>query len=256
MPPSPSTSRSKRLPLVLGALVAVAALLIVAVIALPASLVGSVLPAGVKASDFSGGLWHGAAGRVLVNGQDCGALEWYLHPGELPHLALGVDATWAKGTFSLTATGSVSPQGLVLRAVNGGGAIEDLASLTGMPGWRGTAMVALDRVETDFSRLRALSGTINVSGLHSPNIGNTLRFAPPAGAANGDITARLGDTGGPLEVDAILQMPGGGHTGTLTGTARERSQASGALRRSLEELARLSPRDAQGRVPLDVEFAY
>jgi hypothetical protein len=238
-------------------------LLFVAIIALPASLVGAMLPAGVSAGDFSGGLWHGAAGRIQVGGRDCGALEWHLHPGELLHLALGVDATWAKGAFSLTGSGSVSPRGLVLRAVNGGGAIEDIAALTSLAGWHGTATVALDRVETDFSRLRALSGTIGVSNLHAASIGGnadlggyTLQFLPADGTASGDITAKLADNGGPLEVAATLRMPAGGHTGTLTGTARERSAASGELRRALEELARLSPRDAQGRVPLGVEFAY
>ena len=249
--------------MVAGALFALLLVVGVVIVALPASLVTRLLPPGVTASDFSGGLWHGAAGRLVVNGRDCGAIEWQLHPGELTGLALGVDATWALGAFSLTATGKLTSHGVTATAVHGGGSLEDIAALTGMNGWRGTATVSLDRIEADFGQLRALAGDISASGLRSPAVGGgedlgsyTLHFAPAATGQDGMISGQLRDTGGPLEVAATLQLDAATHLGTLHGTAKERSQASGALRRSLEQLAQMSPRDSAGRVPLDVEFAY
>ena len=263
MPLSPSTSRSSRGPWIAGALFALLLVLVVVVVALPASLVTRVLPPGVTASDLSGGLWHGAAGRLSVNGRDSGAIEWQLHPGDLPRLQLGFDATWARGTFALSGSGTLSRHGLSLSAVHGGGAIEDIAPLTGMNGWHGTAAIALDRLAADFTQLRALSGDIRVSGLHNATIGAdddlggyTLHFDPGATGPDGAIVGQLRDDGGPLEVGATVQLDPGSRLGTLHGTVRERSQGSGALRRSIEQLAQMSPRDAQGRVPLDVEFAY
>ena len=263
MPPSPSTSRSSRGPWIAGALLALLLVLVIVVVALPASLVTRALPPGVTASDFSGGLWHGAAGRLVAGGRDAGAIEWQLHPGDLPHLLLGFDATWAKGAFSLTGSGSLSLHGVTVTAVHGGGALEDIAPLTGMRGWRGTATVALDRLEADFTQLRTVSGDIRVSDLHSATIGAdddlgaySLHFDPGATGPDGVIDGQLRDDSGPLEVGATVQLNPGSHLGTLRGTVRERSQASGALRRSIEQLAQLSPRDAAGRVPLDVEFAY
>jgi hypothetical protein len=237
--------------------------LTVAIAALPATLMTRLLPPGTTASDFSGGLWHGAAGRLVVNGRDCGAVEWTLHPGALTGLALGIDATWAQGGFALTGSGTLSLHGIAATRIQGGGAIEDIATLTGMGGWHGTATVALDRLDADPGQLRALAGEIRVSGLRNPTIGAgddlgsyTLHFDPRGAGQDGPITGQLRDDGGPLEVAATLQLDANSRLGTLHGTARERSQASGAVRRSLEQLAQMSPRDGQGRVPLDAEFAY
>jgi hypothetical protein len=57
------------------------AVLSVAIIGVPASLITRFLPPFISAQDFSGSLWHGSAGRIAVNGRDAGAVEWRLHLG-------------------------------------------------------------------------------------------------------------------------------------------------------------------------------
>src|SRR5579863_3043079 len=85
-PPAPSRSMWPRL-----ALIAVAAVLVVVVAALPASLIARFLPPGVRVEDFSGTIWHGSAGRITAGGRPAGAAEWHLHPLALLRLHTAAD---------------------------------------------------------------------------------------------------------------------------------------------------------------------
>src|SRR5947209_14627326 len=107
MPTSPSPKRGTKPPtgmrrprLLLPAVVIILlAALSVMVIALPASLVTRFLPPVISADDFSGSVWHGSAGRIVVNGRDAGAVEWRLHPRSLLRLAVSADLHWVKIGF-------------------------------------------------------------------------------------------------------------------------------------------------------------
>jgi hypothetical protein len=248
-----------------GVSIAIGAIAVLAVllVALPASLAGRLLPSGVQAADYSGNFWHGAAGKIIVNGYPSGALEWQLHPGELLHRQLGVDVHWAKGEFGLAARGHLRLQGIEVDSVAGGGALEELGSLTGLSGWRATVAVAIERFSASFDRLTAMTGDITVADLHVANIGDdinlgayTLHFDPPAAGSSGALVGQIRDTSGPLEVHATLTLNPQTHSSVLSGTAKERESASPALRTALEDLARLRPRDAQGRIPLEIEFSF
>jgi hypothetical protein len=257
--PRPSNRRSFRAPIAIGA----CALLAVLIAVLPASLAGRLLPPAVHATDFSGSLWHGAAGKISVNGIDCGAAEWQLHPAELFHLRLGVDVRWVKGDFALAASAHLGLHGLEADSISGGGALEDIASLTGLTGWHATSTVAIDHLSAAFNQLNALHGDINIADLRVANLGEdinlgayTLHFDGPAADAPGMIEGQIQDTAGPLEVHALLTLSPHSHVSTLRGTAKERASAPPALRKALEDLAQLRPRDAQGRIPLDIEFSF
>jgi hypothetical protein len=257
--PRPNSRRALGVSIAIGAI----ALLAVLLFALPASLATRLLPPGIQASDFSGNFWHGAAGKLLVKGIPCGAVEWQLHPGELVSLKLGIDVHWALGDFGLAARGHLGRQGIEADSVTGGGALEDLGSLTGLSGWRATVAIAIGQLSASFDRLNTIAGDINVSDLHVANIGDdinlgaySLHFDPPAAGPAGALVGQIRDTAGPLEVRATLTLTPQSHTSVLSGTAKERASASPALRTAMEDLAQLRPRDAQGRIPLELEFSF
>ena len=263
MPPSRSPRASSRpsfaLPIAIGA----GALLAVLIIALPASLAGWLLPARIHATDFSGSIWHGATQKIIVNGTACGAAEWQLHPLQLLRLRVGIDVHWVKGDFALSASGRLGLHSIEANSISGGGALEELRSMTGFAGWHGTVAVAIDHFSAEFNQPNAIHGDINVADLRAASIGDevnlgayTLHFDEPVDDAHGVIEGRIRDTAGPLEVHAELTLTPRDHTSTLSGTARERASAPPALRTALENLAQLRPRDAQGRIPLEIEFSF
>ncbi len=241
------------------------AVLAVAIGALPASAVTHFLPVTVHAEDFSGSVWHGSAGKITVAARDVGALEWRLHPGALLHLSLAADLHWVKGGFVLDGAAEVDRGTLSASHLEGGGPIEDLRDLGLAPGWRGIAKIQVEELKAGLSSgalsLQAAVGTISVSNLASTQVGGgtdlggySLRFADPAITPDSEVAAELTDTGGPLGVNATIHFDAKERRGILSGTIKERDDAPAALRAQLDNLAQLRPRDAQGRVPVDLEF--
>lgn len=246
---------------------AVLTLLAIVVAALPASLLGRFLPAGVAAADFSGTIWHGSAGRVTAGGRDAGALEWHLHPAALSRLRLGADLHWVKGSFELDGTIEAGRGDLSASGIQGGGPIADLAAL-GIPGgWHGTASVRLQKLSADFSPqgagLRAAIGEIDLADASSPQVAAgadlgsyALTFNDPALGSDDQATADLADTGGPLSVRASITLTPKARTGLVSGSIAERGEIPDALRRELDQIAQMHARDAQGRIPVELEFSY
>jgi hypothetical protein len=238
--------------------------LAVVISALPASVITHFLPAVVRAEDFSGTVWHGSAGRITVGAHDAGALEWRLHPAALLRLRIAADLHWVKGGFVIDGTADLNRDTLVASNIQGGGPIEDLRDLGLAPGWHGTAKIEVKELRAVFSSaapLQAAMGDLTVSGLGSPQVaadadlgGYVLHFADSAITPDSDATAELKDTGGPLSVDAIIHFSAKERRGMLSGTVKERADAPAALRSQLDNLAQLHPRDAQGRLPVDLEF--
>jgi hypothetical protein len=239
--------------------------MVVIVIALPASLVKRFLPPSVVVEDLSGSLWHGSAGKITANARDFGAAEWRLHPWSLLRLMLSADVRWVKVGFVVDGTADVTRHGVTLRNIQGGGPIEDLGDLGIAPGWRGTAGFKVAEIKVGFANgaavLASVVGDATVSNLSSSQIadgadlgGYALHAADGAIAPNSDATAELSDTGGPLEAAAVIRLSADGHTATLSGTLKERSNAPPALLNQLNNLTQLHARDAQGRIPVDLEF--
>ncbi len=83
-----------------------------------------------------------------------------------------------------------------------------------------------------------------------------LRLPEGAVAADGSVTAQLDDTGGPLELRANIRLSPAERSGLLSGTLRERPDAPQGIRSQIDSLAQVRPRDAQGRIPVDLEFTF
>jgi len=255
LPPTPGYRR----PLLLLGVVLV---LLVIVITLPASLLRRFLPPQIQADQLSGSLWHGSAGKVVLNGRDVGAIEWHVHPWPLATLTLSADVLWVK--IGLVAQGriDVDRHGAAARDVAGRGPIEDLSDLGMATTWRGTTEFKFSIVKLDMDGgLQSAVGEVRVADLSSPQIadggnlgGYTVALAQGAISSDADVTAELTDTGGPLKVMATIHYSAKTHTGLLSGTLEERPEASAALRNQLQNLTQMHARDAEGRIPVDLEF--
>jgi hypothetical protein len=255
-PPPPSRSYW---PVVL---IGLAVVLAVTVAALPASFVTHFLPATIRAEDFSGSFWHGSAGKISVNSRDAGALEWRLHPGDLFGMAVAADLHWVKVGFVVDAAVKIDRRGFTAQGVKGGGPIQDLQDLGVAAGWRGIAQINFAELKGDVAKPVSAVGDLKVSNLTSAQVAQgadlgsyDLAFPEGAVGAHGTVAAQLTDTGGPLDLQAVIRYSPTEHTGLLTGTVKERPDAPAALRSQLENLSQLRPRDPQGRIPVDLEFS-
>jgi Type II secretion system (T2SS), protein N len=237
----------------------------VAIIGVPASLVTRFLPPFISAGDFSGSLWHGSAGRIVVNGRDAGAVEWRLHPWSLMRLTVSADLHWVKVGFVADGSADVNREGFALHDVEGDGPVQDLADMGVAAGWRGMASFKFTQVKGVFAggaaTLVSAVGDVSVLKLAYPQIadgvdlgGYVLHVADGAITPDADATAELTDTGGPLEVHATIHFTAKDHTGTLSGTVKERAGAPPALLAQVDNLTLLHARDGQGRVPVELEF--
>jgi Type II secretion system (T2SS), protein N len=242
-------------------LLGVVAVLTVIVAALPASVVAHFLPPTVHAEDFSGSIWHGSTGKFSVGARPAGALEWHVHPQALLGMAVASDFHWVKVGFVIDGAVTIDRHGLVVRDVKGGGPIEDLRDLGVAPGWRGTASVNFSEFKSDFAKPLTAVGDLKVANLTSAQFADgadlgSYDLVLPEGAvgADGNLTAQLMDTGGPLEAQAVVHFSPTERTGTLSGTAKERSGVPPALHEQLQNLTQLHARDGQGRIPVDMEF--
>jgi hypothetical protein len=246
-------------------LIVVLAVLIVVLVALPASMVKRFLPPTVQAEDFSGSLWHGSAGKITLNSHDAGAIEWHIHPWSLLNLTLSADLHWVKIGFVADGSANLDRRGLTARDVQGGGPIENLGELGVPAGWHGATNFKFSELKIAFDggpvTVLSAVGDAGVSDLAVPQIANgadlggyTLHLANGAITPDSDGTAELTDTGGPLEVQAVIHFSAKDHTGILSGTIKERPDAPAALRSQVDNLAQLHARDAQGRIPVELEF--
>lgn len=279
MPTSPSPRRGARVPPPAPrpaapaplfprlALIGVLAIAAIVVCVLPASIIARILPAAIRAEDFSGSLWHGSAGRLTAAGRPAGAIEWQIHPLALLGLHVTADIHWVKGGFVLDGAADLSRGHLAATHIAGGGPLEDLRDLGLQPGWRGTADVRIREVTADWTAagaaVRTAVGDIALSDVSARQIaggadlgGYLLAFDDAGGAAQGPLTARLTDTGGPLAVDADISISPAERRGLLSGTLKERADAPPALRDQVADLARFHARDAQGRVPVEFELSF
>jgi Type II secretion system (T2SS), protein N len=259
-PPQPPPRGPRRWPLALLGILALAA---ASVSVLPSSMMGHFLPAQVRADDFSGSFLHGAAGKLSVNGRDAGAIEWRVHPLALLRLAAVADIHWVKVAFVADGTVELGARSIVAHDVKGGGPIEDLADMGVAPGWKGSVALTVAELKSDFHKLESAQGQIEVANLSAANIaqgsdlgGYMLSLPQGAIAADGTITASVRDTGGPVEAQAEIRFTPATRTGMLSGTLKERPEASPALREQLSTLSQIRPRDANGRFPVELEFTF
>jgi hypothetical protein len=254
------TRPARRWPfIVLGLIV----LSVAVIIALPASFAARFLPAQVQAEDFSGNLLHGAAGKIRVNARDAGAIEWQVHPLALLRLAIVADIHWVKVGFLIDGTAELKVGSFAAHDISGGGPVEDLQTLGFAEGWKGMAKLTFAEIKGTFAKLEAAVGKIDVANISSLSVAAgsdlgsyELQLEPQSIAPDGSISATLNDTGGPVEAQAQIRFSPATRTGMLSGTLKERAEASPALRNQLSNLSQLRPRDASGRFPVELEFTF
>ena len=260
-PPAP---RRARLLVPLLILVVLAVLAVIAA-ALPASLVMRVAPASIAASDFSGTLWHGSAGRLTIGTLDAGAIEWHLYPTALLHMTAAADVHWVKGGFVADGSVTATHAAIIASNVRGGGPLEDLQSLGVATGWSGGSTFDLKEIKLALANgtvtPQSAIGEVRVANLSVMRIADgadlgDYRLTTAAGAItpDADAAAELTDTGGPLELHAVIHYSAHEHTGQLSGTIKERADVPPALRNELSSLTQLHARDSAGRIPVDLEF--
>ncbi|MGO9935807.1 MAG: type II secretion system protein N [Steroidobacteraceae bacterium] len=233
------------------------------VFSLPASVIAHVLPSAVHVEDLSGSVTHGAAAKLSVYARDAGAIEWRLHPLSLLRAHVVADIHWVKVGFVIDGTADIDRGGFAAHDIRGGGPIESLTDIGVAAGWRGTASLKFDELKSDFNKPLVAVGEIEVANLSSAGIaagtdlgGYLLQLVPGSVSPDGSISATLKDTGGPLEVLAQIQISPAARTGLLSGTLKERPEASPALRNQLQSMAQIRPRDSAGRFPVDLEFTF
>jgi hypothetical protein len=255
-----STRPARRWPFVLLGLIIAS---VAVIFALPASLAARFMPAQMHAEDFSGTLLHGAAGKISINGRDAGAIEWQVHPLSLLRLAVVADIHWVKVSFLIDGTVELKVGGLAARDIKGGGPVEDLQSLGFAAGWKGSAALTFSIIKGTFAKLEAAEGKIDVANISSFSIAEgsdlgsyELQLGPQSIAPDGSISATVNDKGGPVEAQAQIRFSPATRTGMLSGTLKERPEASPALRNQLSNLSQLRPRDAAGRFPVELEFTF
>jgi hypothetical protein len=267
MPASRSANRdikytrpARRWPLILLGLILVSG---AGIFVLPASFAARFLPAQVHAEDFSGNLLHGAAGKLTVNARDAGAIEWQVHPLALLRLSIVADIHWVKVGFLIDGTAEIGPGSFTAHDIKGGGPIANLQTLGFADGWNGNASLTFTTIKGTFRKLEAAVGKIDVANITSAGIAAgsdlgsyELQLGPESIAADGSISAVLKDTGGPVEAQAQIRFSPASRIGTLSGTLKERAEASPALRSQLSNLSQLRPRDASGRFPVELEFTF
>lgn len=219
------------------------------VVVLPASWIEGALPSGVQCGRWSGSVWRGQcqeltlsdSGKVVMK---LASLRWKLHPMALLGLKVSADfqSRWsngeASGKVALGAGGTIQLRDMTADT------LLDPTALAALPaGWSGQAR--LDRGEFDWKdgRLGRLGGLLDISGLSDRN-GTQLgsyRLDLPAGSKP-PFTGQLTDTGGPVQVEAQLELTAG-RNWSVEGRMRLRDPADPRLSRQLDMLS--SP-DAAG----------
>ena len=234
----------------------------VVVAALPATLLQRYLPPQVQAEGLSGSIWHGSTAHLTVLGRPAGALEWRLHPWWLLRGTVAADLHWVKGGVVLDGAALATRASLELHDVSGGGPLHDLADLTTAGAWSGTLLLAIRAASTDYVHLLQAVGNVNVTALASAQVaagadlGNyRLTLTPQSVAADGSITATINDLGGPLKAQGEVHYSAQEHTGMVSGSLMETAVTAAPLQEQLANLAQMRPRDNQGRIPVDLEFA-
>jgi hypothetical protein len=243
--------------------IAVLAALATVAFALPAAIVTHFLPGNVAMTDLSGSLWHGSAGRLTVNNLDAGAIEWRLAPLALLGLTVAADVHWVKAAFVLDAAVRIRGGVVAAHDIRGGGPLQDLADLGVPAAVRGMATITMTRFEADSTRVRAIAGDLGIAALSLQSVadgadlgGYALKFGADAVSADGTVTGRLADTGGPLQLGGTVIFTPATHTGMISGTLQERGAMPTVLARELNGIAQLRGRDRDGRIPVDLEFSF
>jgi len=232
----------KKKPLFYG-LFTLAAVLLSLVIQLPAKQVYPRLaekyPLALKLYQLNGSIWHGRASLVLIKGRRLKDIQWQFHPLALllGRLEGRIEAHKGDAGVLRTVVGRALNGDLYLRRLSLHIPLADAdALINNSPlGLSGHLQVDLQHLEIANRRLTTAKGLIRIddAGLGAPlntRIGSfSLRLSDTAEGIKGV----LGDQGGPLQLNGLLQIKRDGRyklTATLTLRDTNRTDLQRALR--------------------------
>ena len=252
--------RRRRWPLILLGLIVLSGAVI---FALPASFAARFMPAQVHAEDFSGSLLHGAAGKIRINARDAGAIEWQVHPLRLVAARDRCGHSLGEGGLPHRRHGRTQSRRFCGARHHGRRSYRRPADARICRGVEGHRQADVHRDQRHISdKLEAALGKIDVANISSVGVAAgsdlgsyELQLGPQSIAPDGSISATLNDTGGPVEAQAQIRFSPATRTGMLSGTLKERAEASPALRNQLNNLSQLRAR-LSGRFPVELEFTF
>lgn len=231
---------------------ALLAFVLVFVARLPARWLPKLLPQGVVCIEPAGTVWNGACANFEAAGFRAGALAWSLRPARLltgrvaAQLRISQPLAHLEGEFAWSPFGGA----LEARDLRGELTLAPGGLLPGIPpDLGGRVTLALQELALRERAVRALRGTLDVHDLQQRTgegpmaLGSYQLGFDGETAADGVVTGRLRDTGGPLDVAGTLSLtPAPGYL--LQGTVATRPSASPLLQR---QIAFLGSPDAAGR---------
>ena len=237
---------------------AVIGFVLVLIVRFPARWLGPLLPHGIHCERLDGSAWHGACSNLTGSGSTLGDLRWDLHA--LPLLRGRIDlqldltnlGSYLRGNVALGFGGALHGRDVSLDLPLSSALVSSLPA-----GARAHLLGRLSRIEWTGKYLSALQGELDVQDLvlsQGQNFGSYQAiFGPTAGAGSTD-TPRgvVHDTGGPLALDATLQLthdPGY----VLQGSVAARPAAPPQF---AEQLKYLGSPDAAGRRPFSLAGTF
>lgn len=196
----------------------VASLLVFLLSQMPASILFLALsPLNVQGFGVNGTVWNGSATIVNVGRQQIRNTEWDLAVGSLLLGRLGGDFKSEWGDGFAAGNGSLSVGGTIrLSELSAGVNAKMASSLFSLPAANGIVTVDIQQLVVANNWPQTLTGIAEVSGLYStalmgPSAATMaldleIEFDSETETAEGTITGRIKDTGGPVELNGTLTL--------------------------------------------------
>lgn len=210
------------------------------------------LPADVHCEAVSGSLWSGRCGRAWLSRPQGASpvvvqVDWRVAPLRLLQGRLAVQLQLARGGSVLQAEVLRGWGHTEVRSLRGLARLEDQLLPVVAVGWQGAARFDGLQLTLRGQQLAMAQGELRLlqlrrAGPPAVDFGDLL-LRWPAPAPAGTVAARVSDLGGPLQVQATLQLSSAG-AWQLEGSVAPRAAPSADL---AAQLALLGPADANGR---------
>lgn len=238
-------------------ILAVLAFALVLVVRFPARWLGPLLPRGLHCQQLEGSAWHGSCVGLSGNAGSLGDLTWDLQLLQLLRARLGLQLDLADQGNSVRGDVAFSLGG----AVHGRDVTVDLpltsALVSSLPaGAHARLQGQIARIEWTGRYLSELQGELQILdlvGSQGQSFGSYQVTFAPAGSGDSDMpTGEVHDKGGPLQLEATLQLthdPGY----LVQGHVAARPSASADINDTLKYLG--TP-DASGRRPFSLQGTF
>jgi general secretion pathway protein N len=239
-------------------ILAVSGFVLVLLVRLPARWISPLLPHGLHCEQLDGSAWRGSCTGLTTNTGTLGDLTWELHALQLlrGRLDLGLDLTnggnYLRGDVALGFGGALHGREVSLDLPLTSALVSSLPA-----GAHARLQGTLSRIEWTGKFLTELQGELNIQdlvGSQGVAFGNfQASFGAPSGSGSNDGPSGIvHDTGGPLALEATLQLnhdPGY----VLQGRVAARPSAAPDITDVIKYLG--SP-DATGRRPFSLAGTF